>query len=218
MILGTGCLADAALDGEGIRRALEELGLDRVLLSAREGLRPRDLGDLDAVGVRTPWDQRGLAISVARAAGTARIVVDLPHDAGVEGACRALHGLARSEPGLQLAVVTPEAGELAAPDALELVLDDLAGLGLAYWHAPARVHLAGQEDGAWCDRLARRLEGAVLDDVADGAGGLPPGTGELEWPRLAEQLRGAHLAVDIEPLPQLALLRMALQDLRRLGL
>jgi len=218
MILGTGCLGARALDGDSIRAALFRLGLDQVLLAVTGQTKPRDLDDLQLVGLRCSWEERTRTLELARAARCDRMLVDLPADVPLETCCRLLHDFARRAPGLRLAVLTPSAGALAQPEALEYLLDDLAALPLGYWHVPSRCRLLGQPDHAWLDRLGRRAQGALLDDVADGRGGLPPGTGELPLAELVEQLRGLSVAVDVDPLPDVGLLRMAIDTLRRLGL
>jgi hypothetical protein len=57
-----------------------------------------------------------------------------------------------------------------------------------------------------------------LDDVADGQPGLPPGLGTLDFDALAEW-RGAILdvALDVEPVRDVSLLRLAREQLQAKG-
>lgn len=218
ILLGTGCLAEGALQGEVIRQALRVLGLDRALLVAVPGAQAADLRDLPVAGVRTDRDRLEAALEVARVANAPRIILDVGEDAEVESTCRELYDLARAHAGLAFAVLTPAAGDLAAPGTLELVLDDLAAQGVGYWHRPARVHGRPHDDVAWLDTLGRRLVGMSLDDVAHGEVGLPPGTGELDLSRAAELSgRGTEVALDVDPVPDVALMRVALENLRVVG-
>lgn len=218
MILATGCLAEKALHGEAIATALEALGLDRVVLSAAEGRQASGLRGLKVAAVTCPWAHRRLGIAAARDGGANRLVLEVDPTWEPEQACPALFELGRSVPGLTLALATPREGPLASPGALELVLDDLAAQQLGYWHHPARAFLLERPDVTWLDPLARRLVGLSLDDVADGRGGLPPGLGALDLPRLAELIGpGLEVTLDVDPLPDVALLRMAVDELKGLG-
>lgn len=218
MILGTACLADSALDGEAICSALEVLGLQKVLLRAAEGLLASGLGEVPAVAVRCTWSDRRLGIAAASSSRSRLLVLDLPESATLAAACKQLFEFGRQTPGLALAVVTPAAGELARPERLELLLDDLAAQGLGWWHVPSRALLAEHDDVTWFDRLGRRLVGVSLDDVADGAGGLPPGLGALDLRRLAELTgRGVEATLDTDAVPDPALLASAVATLQAAG-
>jgi hypothetical protein len=219
MILGTRCLGEASMDAPAIHRALERVGLDEVLISVENAEHAPFLEDVPVAAVQAAWADRGAAVATAKAASRVRrLVLELPVDAEVDGACRRLFELARQVPGLPLAVITPAAGELARPDALELVLDDLATLPVGYWHRPARAHLLGIPDTAWLDLLGRRLVGLSLDDVAGDEAGLPPGLGELDFSKLSElTARSLDVVLDTDPVPDVALLRVAVETLRGLG-
>ena len=219
MILGSACLGARALDGSAIAAALQGLGLDSVLLVTQaEASAPNGLAALPVRGVRTAWEQLTRGIEVARAASCRRLIVELPEEAEVDGACRALFDLQRSEPGLSLAVLTPRAGPLAAPAALQLVLEDLVAQSVAYWHVPSRSHRLGLADAAWFDLLGRHTVGLSLDDVLGEDDGLPPGTGELDLAPVAELgARSLLVALDTAPLPDVSFLAVALRDLQLVG-
>lgn len=218
MILGTGCLAQNALDGDSIVDALSRTGLQTVLLQARNGARAADLRRVPAMGVQAAWDLRSDAVATAAAAGTGCLVLDLPEDMDLETACRSLFDLTREVPGLTLGIRTPGAGPLADPEALGLMLEDLGSLPLGYWHRPSRAHLLGIKQATWFERLGGHLQGLFLDDVRDGEGGLPPGIGELDLGATAElSARSIHVVLDIDPIPDIALLRVAIDNLLRLG-
>jgi hypothetical protein len=218
MILGTGCLGAAALDGPAIYSALERLKLDTALLTASEGTEGVGLAGVPGVGVRCEWAHRRRGIAAASAVRSERLVLDLPDDMELEPACRALFELSRSVPGLGLAVITPAGGPLADVETLGLLFEDQAARGVGWWHVPSRTALAGQDDTSWFEGLGRHLVGLSLDDVSDGAAGLPPGIGQLDLPRLAELTgRSVEATLDTDPLPDPALLVSAVDTLLAAG-
>jgi len=226
MILGTGCLGDAALDGAAVRAALSVTGLSRLLLVVRPGAAlpsgPAGLPSLrgaPVAAVRAGWGEVSLGIEIAAATHAARLVIELPRLFGLERACRELHALGRAQPGLAWAVATPDAGPLAEPDQLALLLEDLAGQHATYWHRPSRAKLLGHGDVAWLESCGRYVAGASLDDVVDGKPGAPPGLGSVDFRVCAELLPSAALlALDVEPVSNAALLRFTCEQLRRTGL
>jgi len=218
VILGTGCLGPRALDGPSILAALGATGLSHVLLVAQEGAEAGGLSGAPASGVRAAWAQRAAGLSAARASRCPRIVIELPADAELETACRALHAFGRSEAGLELAVATPTEGPLADPSALALLLDDLSSQRAGYWHRPAAVALLAGADSDWIDPLGRHLVGMSLDDLADGEAGLPPGLGSLDFSALAEHAGSSvEIALDVDPVQDVALLRFTIDQLRQAG-
>ncbi len=226
MILGTACLGDGALDGAAVRAALTVTGLSRLLLVVRPGAAlpagPTGLPSLrgaPAAAVRAGWADAALAIEVAAATHAALLVLELPRLFGLERACRELHAFGRAQSGLRWAVATPDAGPLAEPDQLALLLDDLAGQRAAYWHRPSRALLLGHGDVAWLEACGRHVVGASLDDVVEGKPGAPPGLGSVDFRVCAELLpSSALLALDVEPVSNAALLRFTCEQLRRTGL
>lgn len=218
MILGTGCLAASSLDGTCISDALRRTGLQTVLLQPRKGNRQADLHGVPAVGVHCNWDLRKQAVTAAVAAGTDRLIVDLPLDMELETACRSLFELAREVSGLGLGLRTPAGGPLANPENLGLLLEDLGALPVTYWHRPSQAHVLGLEDSLWIERLGRYFCGLFLDDVRDGQAGIPPGLGELDLRPMAElSARSIDVILDIDPVPDISLLRVTLDGLARLG-
>jgi hypothetical protein len=217
MILATGCLGGRALDGSVIREALAATGLSRVLLVVPDGARPAGLAGLPCAGVRCAWSRLELAREVARLARATRLVVE-PPALELERASRELHALARSLPGLRVAVLTPESGPLASPQACALLLDDLAAQRVGYWHRPSRSHLLGHGDAPWLDALARRLVGFSLDDVADGKPGALPGLGGMDFKvAAASATPSLEVALDVDPVQDVTLLRFAIEHLRQVG-
>jgi hypothetical protein len=218
VILGTGCLGAQALDGQAVRRALRTTGLDAALLVIRQDVSPVGLAGTPTAAVRAPWEAFQAGLEVARATRAARLVLELPPLLGLERACRELHALAGSQPGLRLAVLTPQAGPLADPGQLALLCEDLGPDRLGYWHRPSAVAQLDQAETSWLDTLSRHMVGMSLDDVADGKGGLPPGLGTLDYAPTAEASgRSLDVALDIDPIPDVALLRLTLDQLRTLG-
>ncbi len=227
MILGTGALGASALDGAAIRRALETLGLSEVLAVVSENATPRDLAGLRAEAVRGSLEQLDALLAVARTTRAPRLILELPSDLDLEDACRGLFGVARRTPALELAVITPHSGPLAAPESLGLLFEDLTSQRIRYWHRPAAAALVGTSDGTpdgppgdeWLNVLDRHLVGMSLDDVAGTEAGLPPGTGEIDFAALASWTSGKlDLALDVHAVPDVGLLSMALALLNSVGL
>jgi hypothetical protein len=218
MILGSGCLGGRALDGSAVRQALADTGLSRVLLVATAGAGISGLAGVPASGVRAPWSRLAVAQQALLAARATRLIVELPATLELERGCRDLHALARSQPGVALAVCTPESGPLAAPETCALLLDDLAAQRVGYWHRPSRCHLLGHGDAPWLDALARRLVGMSLDDVAEGRPGALPGLGGMDFKvAAASATPSLEVVLDVDPVPDLTLLRFAVAHLRQVG-
>lgn len=220
MILGTGCLGDASLDGVAIRDALAAVHLDEVLLVVGPDTHPRALAGLSAPAVRASWHDAVDGVSVAAAAKSRRLAVTPPDDLSLEEVCRGLFRLARSAPGLALALVTPPAGPLASPDQVRHVCEDLESLAVGYWHRPSVAHVVSgaAPPERWVDELSRWVVGVSLDDVRDGEVGIPPGLGELDLPRLAAlSARAIPVALDVDPVPDVGLLKMTVDTLTRAG-
>lgn len=218
MLLATGCLDSRCLDGGAIRDLLAQLELPGVVLVTREGAVPSRLAGLPARAVRSPVGDVAQGVEIARAAGSRRLVIDLSSDDELDQLAPRLHGLARGLPGLELAVGASASGPFSEPETLELLLDDLAALGLGYWHRPARVAALGADEVSWLDRLGSRLVGASLDDRAGEETGLPPGLGEIDFARTARLLgRAPDVALDTDPLPEPSLLGAAVAHLRASG-
>ncbi len=223
MILATGCLGPARLDGLAIRDALQAVGLDEVLLVVGDiehsAPNPAALDGLKASAVRASLAALDTGLALAARTRSPRLVIELPADLDLPDACRTLHALGRRTPGLALAVATPEQGPLAGLENLRLLFEDLNASGLGYWHVPSRVHRAGVRDATWLDGVGRWLVGASLDDLAGDERGLPPGLGEVDFSAVAANLpRGLPSALDVSPVPDVAMLRMALDVLSTVGL
>ena len=218
MILGSGCLGVRALDGGAIAEALAATGLRRVLLVARPGARPAGLAGLPASGVRVGWNERSGGCELARAARASRLVLEPSATLELEDACRELHALGRAHAGLALAVTPAPAGPLAEPESLRLLLEDLASMRAGYWHRPARAHRLGRPDSDWLQPLSRWLVGLSLDDVTGSEEGLPPGLGRLDFRAVADwNARALDVAIDVEPLADVRLLRFAVDALAAAG-
>ena len=219
MILGSGAFGPSALDGAVLREALAAGEFERLLLVLRDEATPRALAGVPVAAVRTDWDHLAGALQLASLTRAPRVVIEPPGLLGVERACRELFALARRHAGLAFALATPDRGALARPDLIAAVLDDLAACRVGWWHRPSRAHLLGQPDTDWLDAVGRHLVGLSLDDVADGAPGLPPGLGGLDFSVVADCLTpGLPVALDLDPLPDPGLLRFAREQLRAKGI
>ncbi len=219
MMLGSGCLGEKALEGSAIRQVLGQIGLDRVLLVANGDCHPRELTDLPVLAIRVPYSETKHGLDVARRSRSTRLVVDLPVDLGVEDVCGELFALSWHNPGLDIAVLTPTEGPLSDPAQLSLVFDDLASQSVRYWHSTSRAHLADRGTRGWLEALDARLAGISLDDVAGGEIGMPPGTGEVDFAELKEWAgKTVDLALDISPVADVSVVKIALEQLAEAGL
>jgi len=121
-------------------------------------------------------------------------------DRFLENLCRNLHQLLTVEPELQLALA-PSACPLTLPlpEDLALLLAELPGGRLGYWHAPdvAAEHerLGLTEAGSWLDAGRQRMVGCYLSDNRDGTLGQLPGSGAVDWKALREYLRPADVKI-----------------------
>jgi hypothetical protein len=227
LILGTACLGERALDPEAVRAALPATGLSRLLLVVPEGVSTPGAAGLaglaglrgaPVVAVRVGWSDLGAGLQVAAASRASHLVIELPRLLGLERACRELHALGHKAPGLPWSVATPDAGPLAEPRQLALLLEDLSAQRPGYWHRPSRAHLLGHGDVGWLEACGRFLTGASLDDVVDGRPGAPPGLGAVDFRRCAELLpASALLALDVDAVADPRLLRFTCEKLRADG-
>jgi len=113
----------------------------------------------------------------------------------VEHLCRSLHTLLAEFPGMRIAIeVGRSLMDLLTFESVGWVLDDLERQGLGYWHDTGRVHqlerLGFLPQGAWLDAYATRLMGVHLQDAAEGAAEMPPGSGEVDF-RLVKSYLGS---------------------------
>jgi hypothetical protein len=220
VILATGCLGERSLDGEAVRAALTAVGLDKVLLSVREDSPAAGLSGLPACGVRTGWEELPRALAAAKEARCTRVVLDLPVDWELATACRAVFDVGRGcgLAGVEPAVLTPAMGPLADPGQIQLLLEDLASQGVRYWHVPSRCHLGELGDEVWLNLLDRYMAGMSLDDVSGDEAGLSPGLGEIDFGALAAwKGRAMDVVLDVDPVPDVAMLRMTVASLADAG-
>ncbi len=123
----------------------------------------------------------------------------------LEHFCRAMHTLARDFPETKLAIEPGRLiNDLLSFDAVGWALDDLAKLGIGYWHDTGRIHeraRAGLPDqGAWLDAYAGRMYGIHLHDASDEDTDLPPGLGEVDFRLVSEYIpRTAARVLEVDP-------------------
>ncbi len=115
----------------------------------------------------------------------------------IEHFCRSLHTLRNEFPETKIAV---EPGlhfnDLLNFEAMQWVLDDLAGLGVGYWHDTSRVWQRGQaglpDQGKWLEAYSNRMLGVHLQDATREEADLPPGLGEVDF-----QMVGEYVPADV---------------------
>lgn len=119
--------------------------------------------------------------------------------------CRSLHAIARSAPGLKLAVETPpDPHFLPDPQEMEQVIEDLPGLPILYLHDTGNAafleKIDGIPHGRWLETLVPRLAGARLHDLLGMDRHLPPGLGEIDWKLVGDYAPRAALGIlDLAP-------------------
>ncbi len=132
-------------------------------------------------------------------AETERLGKALAHDIekrlepDLERACRNLFDLCVAEPEIRFAIATPDSfAGFPNLRALGLLLDELKGRGVGYWHdaGVARLHekagLAAKDQFA--GDHASRIVGVSLHDIAGVDTHLPPGSGEIDFKALRDVL------------------------------
>jgi len=109
----------------------------------------------------------------------------------IEHFCRSLHLLRKEYPETRIAIEPGlQFNDLLNFEAMQWVLDDLAGKGVGYWHDTGRVFqreragLPGQ--GAWLDAYSKHMLGVHLQDATDDEHDLPPGAGRIDFRMLVE--------------------------------
>jgi sugar phosphate isomerase/epimerase len=123
----------------------------------------------------------------------------------VEHLCRSLHTLMQEHPDVKFAIEPGlDIDDLLGFDAMGWVLDDLAKLGLGYWHDVGRIHmrervgLPGQAQ--WLAAYAPRMLGVHLQDAAEDEAERPLGLGEVDFQIVREALpRQVEKVLEIAP-------------------
>ena len=142
----------------------------------------------------------------------------------VEHLCRSLHTLKTEFPETRIAVETgPSFLDLLNFESVGWVLDDLANHGLTYWHDTGRVQLRERAglpaQGQWLDAYAPRMIGVHLQDAAEGACEMPPGSGEVDFKLVKGYLpQPAARVLEIDPRHGRAEILQAVQFLVDLGI
>ncbi|MBK8978565.1 MAG: hypothetical protein IPM29_21935 [Planctomycetes bacterium] len=193
------------------------LGVDCVVLEP--GTLPVDNRELEPVDLVRPGDGFDPA-ALQRLRERVR-------DVHLEIVCRTLWELCRARPELHFCLSAGRSSlALADPLGLELVLGDLAGRKVAYWHDAAvvacREQALGEAQGAWLDAAAGRIAGFSLGDSAPGELHLPPGSGLVDFALVADYVarsaRRCPLVVELDPAVSPAELRGCHAFLDKLGL
>ena len=175
-----------------VRRVLEavelakRLGCPRVVLEpgivrATGDHGPEDLGD-PAAG----WTEELASIERARR--------DAALNPALDAACRSIYEVVRAAPGLEFCLTgSRHVRGLGEPVALAHIFDDLASLGLSYWHdvplAARCQELLGTSQGQWLEEFCNRMTGMTLGDSLEGELYLPPGAGGVDYPLVAAYRR-----------------------------
>ncbi len=123
----------------------------------------------------------------------------------VEEYCRSLYSLMQEEPGITFALEPGRAiDDLFGFDVIGWVIDDLASLGLSYWHDVGHIHMRENlglpPQGQWLDAYGSRMVGIHLQDAAEEQTEMPVGLGEVDFKLLKEYVPdGAERVVEIGP-------------------
>lgn len=141
----------------------------------------------------------------------------------LERVVRALHGLLKAEPEIELAIATgePLIG-WPSPEMLENLLADLKTSRLGYWHHSGRAAVAERlglgAEGSLLTAHGPRLAGVTLSDVQGTMDGLPPGAGQVDFRALRSALpQRCRKLVDLDARVGLPGIRLAFDYLRSIG-
>lgn len=218
--LRAGCLervagrrADAKALGSadaGRAAAAVELALEHATLAANVqcGLLVLDGGHVEGAGLDERF--RSAEGLVERGEPCGELLEEVrrlaaPRRSGhLERLCRAVHGIARSRPGLALALLPASRPDgLLTLGALQDVLAELRGLEVGVWvdvgHAKARERLGGEPLAVVLPAVAARVVGIDAHDCQRLQEHLTPGDGEVDWKLVAANLpRRAVCVLDVE--------------------
>lgn len=201
--LGSRNRGDVASAVTAIRGAIDRarrLGLSRLILEPGAVRMPGEAGPLDLADSDLGW-----TLDRARAQAARR---DALLDAALDVACRALHGIGREHPEIELCLNASRTVDgIGTLRGLEAVFEDLSSQRLGYWHEAAitacRMDRLGEPQGAWLERFAGRMRGLTVSDWADGRLHLPPGSGLVDYPLVANYVPVATgsfpVVVDLDP-------------------
>lgn len=139
---------------------------------------------LTTVGIDAETERlaRALLVDLGR-----RVEVD------TERACRNLFDLTKAEPEIRFAVATPETfAGFPCHRALGLLLDELQGKNIGYFHDVACAHLHEKAGLAaphsFAGDYGKSIVGVAAHDVAGTEIYFPPGSGELDFKVIRENL------------------------------
>lgn len=166
----------------GAIRAARQLGTGRVLLEPGIARVPGEIGAVDLGDPAVGWTADRARAQLARRNAVL--------NAALDAVCRALHGLCREFPDVELALTgSRHVFGLGEARALAAIFEDLAGKRLTYWHDAAvagrRAELLGSAPVDGLESFANLLSGMTLGDSAEGGLYLPPGAGGVDYPLLA---------------------------------
>ena len=198
--LGSQHRGDRASAVAAVQGALDRaraLGLRRVILEPGAVSLPDGVDSVDVAGAA---GDRATRAAAARDRGL---------DGALDAACRSLHSLCKANPDMELCLETGATVEsLGSLAGLRAIFDDLHALPLGYWHraaaAAGRQELLGDPQGAWLEQFGTRLRGISAADRAEGSLQMPPGSGLVDYPLLANYLPRAAsgvfpVVVDLDP-------------------
>ncbi len=173
--------------------------------------------------IRSALRAHGATAETKTLAAAARRDVERHTEPYAERTCRFVFELCRAEPEMRFALATPSSA-FGFPSfrALPLVLAELKGRPVGYWHdsGAARVQetLELAPPDAWGGDHAAHTLGAALHDVAGGEMFLPPGSGEIDFKRLRDLLpTGIPSVLEIHPRFSLRELHLAASLVRTCG-
>lgn len=209
--LGSRNRGDVAEAITAIRAAIQKLlglGLTRLILEPGAVRLTGEAGPLDLGDSHLPWTPDRAKAQAARR--------DAQLDNALDVACRSLHAICRDFPEVELCLTASRTVDgIGTPRGLEAIFEDLGSRRLGYWHeaavAACRMDRLGEPQGAWLERFAPRLRGLSASDWADGRLHLPPGSGLVDYPLVANYVPTATgsfpVVVDLDagvPPPEIA--------------
>lgn len=191
--------ATAVASVQGALDRARALGIRRVVFEPGAVSLPDGVDSIDVAVSRADQDASSRAIAAR----------DRGFDGALDAACRGLHGLCKANPDMELCLTPGRSVEaLGSLAGLRAIFDDLQSLPLGYWHdaavAAGRQALLGEPQGGWLEQFGARLCGISAADRAEDSVQMPPGSGLVDYPLLANYVpRSASgvfpVVVDLDP-------------------
>jgi len=209
-----------------IERALETAAAATAIGCRRIVLQPGAIAtdvELQEATIRASYGDESRASEWRGAAAQIAQRVETRAVGFLDRLCRSLFDLCRSQPEIHWCLCPGRwPSELGRFDHLELIFEEVRARNLFYWHdtGAAEIRRRLGESGAEqrLDELGPKMAGLYLRDVEGLLVGRPPGSGEIDFQRLASLLPStAEHVLRLDPTCSLEELRLSQLYLDKYG-